>query len=331
MPLKILGIGSPLVDYTVPVGGLFIEQNISGDKGGTVHIDRCERKRIFSLLDTSPLRTPGGSAANTIYALARLGGNTAFCGKLGDDEDGSYFKSEMHAAGVAIDEVITVPGNGTGYCISLVTPDAERTMRSDLGVSTKLTAAEFQRCCPEKFDWIHFEGYTMELPEFPEFLRIAKSAGCRISFDLASFELAAKYRQLLYKTLPDCIDLLFANVEESSALSGTGTISELLAQAGKLAPLAVIKDGAKGSYIMSDGNSVCHIPAVKISSPAVDTTGAGDFYSAGFLYALSMGASPEICGKCASIPAGEIVQHAGSRPPENVWQGLRAEIAKLIN
>ena len=145
MSFFLIGAGSPLVDYTTEVAEEFLKNSVSGCKGGTLNISDAERSRIFAALNGTVLRTPGGAAANTVCALGRAGVSAAFFGKTGIDEDGEYFRSELKSCGVSPKFLLS--GNGkTGYCVSLVTPDAERTMRSNLGVSTDITPAELENC-----------------------------------------------------------------------------------------------------------------------------------------------------------------------------------------
>lgn len=321
MSFKVIGAGSPLVDYTANVSENFLEMFPGSVKGGTEHIDSSERNRILANLAGTLLRTPGGAAANTISVLGKLGVECAFLGKLGDDENGDFFRSSLISSGVLPDKLVTVPGGTTGYCLSLVTPDAERTMRSDLGISTAWTPEEFS---PETFagyTWLLTEGYMLEIPGFEQIFDAAIAAGCRIALDFSSVEIARSQRERLRKLLREKVDLLLCNDEEAAAFTGNDDVEENIAFLVSLVSIAVIKMGKDGSLISSSPGEVIRIPAVA-ELPVVDTTAAGDHYAAGFFFGLSRGESLERCGIYGAYLGGAVAGVAGSRLTEAQWEKI---------
>ena len=303
---RLLGAGSPLVDYTAGVSEAFLQCCCGGCKGGTEHIDADGRRRLFAALDGEILRTPGGAAANTVCALGRSGVNCSFMGKLGDDDDGNFFRDELIKSQVSTDELIFVPGGNTGCCISLVTPDAERTMRSDLGVSTKLDEADFQRCDFSGYDWLLSEGYMLQIPRFDKIFTCAEKAGCRM--------------------LADSIDLVFCNEAEAAALTGNNDPEKNIDFLSSLCGMAVVKLGAAGSLVKSENSGMFHIPAYSFGA-AVDTTAAGDHYAAGFFYGLANRQDLEKCGIYGSVLGGAAAAVHGSRIADKVW----AQAMNIIN
>ena len=323
MPFRITAVGSPLVDYNACVDDAFLQKFVPGAKGGTIHITDDEKNAICERLNNSMLRTCGGSAANTAFALAKLGVETAFVGKLGKDPDGEYFLNEMTRCNLDGKNIIVSESGSTGYCISLVTPDAERTMRSNLGVSTGLTAGDFSPGTFEGSDWVHIEGYMAECDAFETMLECARSAGCKIGLDLSSFELAESHRELFTSVLESGkIDLIFANSEEAIALTGCDDDEKNLQYFAKYCTYSVLKLGSRGALVINrDENDVYQIAAEEVFK-VVDTTAAGDFFAAGFYFGLSNESYTCVCGRCGAIMAAEIIQHFGTVLPEEYWMDI---------
>ena len=324
MPFFLTGAGSPLVDYTAEVDESFLQEFVPGCKGGTLNIDDAERSRLFTALKNNFLRTPGGAAANTVCALGRAGISTAFFGKTGCDNDGEFFRNELKSCGVAPDFLSASPGN-TGYCISLVTPDAERTMRSNLGVSTNITPSELAGCDFKKSSWLLTEGYMLAIPGFEKIFGLAKNAGCRTALDISSIEIASRSRETLPELLKQSVDLIFCNNDEANALTGVDSPERNAEYLADLCGLAVIKLGAEGSLIKQRGKEPIRVEAYNFGA-AIDSTAAGDHYAAGFFYGLAGGETLDRCGFYGSVFGGAAVAVPGSRIPEDIWQQVMETI-----
>ncbi|MBR4884649.1 MAG: adenosine kinase, partial [Lentisphaeria bacterium] len=258
------------MDYTAEVDESFLQEFVPGCKGGTLNIDDAERSRLFSALGNNFLRTPGGAAANTVCALGRAGISTAFFGKTGCDKDGEYFRNELESCGVAPDLLLSSPGN-TGYCISLVTPDAERTMRSNLGVSIDITPSELAGCDFKSSSWLLTEGYMLAIPGFEKIFELAKNSGCHTALDISSIEIAFNSRKTLPELLQQSVDLIFCNNDEAIALTGTDSPEHNAGYLADLCGLAVIKLGAEGSLIKQRGGLPIRVQAYSFGA-ATDTT-----------------------------------------------------------
>ncbi|MBO5668252.1 MAG: adenosine kinase [Lentisphaeria bacterium] len=315
MSFKLLGVGSPLVDYSVDVSENFIAEKVSGGKGGTRNISAEEKDSILAGFTGRITRTPGGSAANTVRIFSALSGQASLFGKTGNDDDGKFFRTSLISAGAGTDLLICDDSADTGFCLSLITPDAERTMLSGLGASLNISAAEAAAVDFSSFGLMLVEGYLCQETWMDILWAKARQAGCRIALDLNNFELVTKIRPRFHQLLGSKADLLFANIQELAALYPQMTEPELFDSISRQVPLAVIKLGKNGSVILHNGRQLL-IGAEK-NLTVRDTTGAGDYYAAGFLYGLSRGAELETCGRLGSLCAAAVITRTGTALNEN--------------
>lgn len=320
----IIGVGSPIVDSIAQIEESFLQQ-VDGDKGGMLLTDAATITRLIDRITGEPFASPGGSAGNTLFALARMGASTSFLGKTGNCDRGTFYRKRFAELGGDASR-FKVGDVANGHCLSLVTPDGERTMRTDLGAAMTLrpdeiSAEDFAGCTHA-----HIEGYLLFNAELMQrVIESAKEAGCSISLDLASFEVVQAAGETLPAILRDYVDIVFANEEEASAY--TGMRDDYAAMAGELASvcrIAAVKVGARGSYIAADGKveKVEPVPAEKV----VDTTGAGDLWAAGFLYGWSRQMPLAECARIGSMLGSAVVQQQGTQLPEEVWSGILSRI-----
>ena len=323
-PNKIIGVGSPIVDAIAHVDDSFL-RHVAGAKGGMELVDADGIAALLAKIATPPAEAPGGSAGNTLFALARMGVPASFLGKIGNDVAGTFYKDRLIELGgdAGSFKLGNVPN---GRCVSLVTPDGERTMRTDLGAAMTLspdeiTAADFARA-----EHAHIEGYLLFNRDLMfRVLQCAREAGCTISLDLASFEVVQAARNILPSLLRDYVSIVFANEEEAEAF--TGMKDDHAAMAGELAklcPIAAVKVGAEGSYV-AKGERVEKVPAVKVAK-VVDTTGAGDLWAAGFLYGWFQQRDLAECARIGALLGAAVVQQEGSVLPDPVWSGILAQV-----
>lgn len=326
---KVLGVGSALLDILANVDDGFLKK-VGGEKGGMVMIDASTADRLIQSLPSFQ-KVIGGSAANTLAGLQRLGMQTALLGKVGTDAEGDYYRGEFKRMGGDASRFKKNPEVRTGRCISLITPDAERTMRTDLGASatfkvTEITADDFR-----DVGHMHIEGYMMfNMDVFMHVLKLAKDCGATVSLDLASFEVVRLFRDRLDDILRRYVDVVFANEDETREFLGLqGEIDPHKASGALLefCGTAAVKLGKRGSCIRN-----AHEIAVVNSElvTAVDTTGAGDLWQAGFLYAWLNGHSLEIAGKMGSVLGAEVVQVIGASIPPYRWESVKTRFKKLI-
>jgi sugar/nucleoside kinase (ribokinase family) len=318
--LTIIGIGSPIVDAIAQVEDSFLAE-IDGDKGGMVLVDAPTITGLIERLPFAAVAAPGGSAGNTLFALARMGASTSFLGKTGNCKEGGFYRDCFGKLGGDISrfKIGDVPN---GRCLSLVTPDGERTMRTDLGAAMTLSpeeisAADFAGC-----DHAHIEGYLLfNEALMRRVLDSAKEAGCTISLDLASFEVVNATKSILPELLRDYVDIIFANEEEGAAFTGiTDDYPAMALKLAELCDIAAVKVGARGSYVAHAGK-VEKIEPMH-AAHVIDTTGAGDLWASGFLLGWSQKRPLAECARIGSILGAAVVQEQGSVLPEHVWQDI---------
>jgi sugar/nucleoside kinase (ribokinase family) len=317
-----------MVDILVRVPDGFLRMH-QVEKGGSCLVAPDELDRILAATGGSGVRVPGGSAANTIFGLAEFGYASAFLGKLGRDETGEFYRCRYAAMGGDDTRLKVHPDVPTGRCLGLITPDSERTMRTDLGAAATLdpeeiTAADFADC-----RHVHLEGYLLfnELL-IRRILHLAREEGCTVSLDLASFEVVRATASILPDLLRDYVDIVFANEDEAAAFPGGGAPEAALAVLSQLCTVAAVKLGPDGSLIRR-GNETVRIPALKAN--AVDTTGAGDLWAAGFLAGFFADLPLDACGRLGSLAGAEVVQVTGAAIPEDRWHHLRQQFCELRN
>jgi sugar/nucleoside kinase (ribokinase family) len=320
---RIIGIGSALLDVLARIPEEFVG-SLSGGKGGMVLIDGEEMAALLARLPKDASLVPGGSAANTVLGLARLGLPGRMLAKVGDDANGKLYRDNARIAGVDGVAFKTNPVVPTGTCISLVTPDSERTMRTCLGAASTLTPEEISAADFADCTHAHIEGYMLFNRDLTlHLLKTAKAAGCTISLDLASYEVVRAAADILPGLLGDWVDMVFANEDEAAAFVGSADENGALDRLGDLCEVAVVKLGQRGALIRR-GDERVRVACRTV--PAVDTTGAGDLWAAGFLYGMFTGRSLAASGDCGALVSREVVQVMGAAIPEDRWQTLRAQM-----
>lgn len=319
----ILGAGSPIVDLLVQVDDEFIH-GIKGEKGGMELVSATELEAILAQSGVPPEIAAGGSAGNTLFALARLGVPASFLGQLGDDADGRLYRAEFATLGGKTDKFMLSSAAHTARCLSLITPDSERTMRTDLGAAALLSPDDVTPATFSGIGHAHLEGYMLFAGDLlQKVVACAKAVGCTISLDLASFEVVRACKAILPDLLKNYVDIVFANEDEAAEFCGDLPAEEQVTELNKYCQLAVVKLGAEGCCIGEAGKTL-RVPAQL--AKAIDTTGAGDFWQAGFLFGLANGKSLETCGRYGAILGAEVVQVIGASLSEERWQAIKQAV-----
>ncbi len=309
----IYAIGNPLIDILSMITEEDLEK-LSLYKGTMHLIDKERHKVLIDYLQNKKLvYSPGGSAPNTMVTLASLGIHTTIAGGVGKDELAAIYRSKLKEIGV-VDELVSFD-EPTGTSIILLTEDKERTMNTFLGANRCFDAENVNIKSLDNASIFYFTGYmwdTKPQQRAVEFvLRECKKRGIKIAFDVADPFAVGRYRQTFLSLISEYCDIVFANSEEARYLFDNYDAYECCKSMGKLCPVAIVKNGKKGSFV-SDNREIKLIN-IQGSSTPVDTTGAGDTYAAGFLYGVAKGYDSEKCGQIASFLAGEIISQMGAQ------------------
>lgn len=323
---KIIGIGNALVDVMTIVQDESCLNRFGLPKGSMTMVDASRSSEIKQAINgLEKTLASGGSAGNTMYGLGVMGVHSSFIGKVGRDEFGNFYEKDMVDAGLT-PVLMRSPHSPTGTAVALVTPDSERTFATHLGAATELIAEELRSAYFKGYHILYLEGYLIfNLPLVEQACRLAKENRMCVALDLASFNVVNELLPAFRRIVEEYVDIVFANEEEARAFTGLGPV-EALDEISKKCHIAVVKTGSDGSWIKR-GNEVIKVDALKVK--ALDTTGAGDLYAAGFLYGFSHGFGLDKCGMFGSILAGKVIEVIGARMPEEKWAEAKAMIAEI--
>lgn len=313
----VVGIGNALVDVIGHVSDEFLDEH-SLVKGSMSLVDTERAIRLYEALGGG-VESSGGSAANTIAGVASLGGSAAFIGKVGPDRLGDVFGGDLRALGVEFrtpDGVAPSGGEPTGRCIIAVTPDAQRTMNTFLGISTLLSFDDVDAGLVDESAVLYMEGYLFDRDEAKRaFHRAAVRAHQSdrvVALTLSDGFCVDRHRDDFRSLVSAEVDLLFGNELELLSLYRSSDFDSAIEALRLDCHVAVITRSEKGSVIVTrDGTHA--IPAYPVEN-VVDTTGAGDLYAAGFLHGFTAGWALPDCARLGSIAAAEVISHVGPRP-----------------
>lgn len=312
---KIIGIGNALVDVLIHLEDETLLKMLKLPKGGMTLIDEAQQTAINHAIAHLPYHcATGGSASNTIHALASLGNNVGFIGSVGDDETGRFFRQQAESRGIET-HITTVSGKASGIATTFITPDSERTFATHLGAATTVVPLEdfsaIIRQQTSSQDILHIEGYLVQDHELIEqLLREAKTAGMQVSYDLASWNIVAADKPFIQHLVADYVDFVFANEEEAAAFSGQEDSEVALRILAEQTSVAVVKLGKRGAIGCSKGERAF---APGLVRKVVDTTAAGDFFAAGFLHGWVHEQPLDCCLDYGNRIAGEVIQVVGTQ------------------
>lgn len=322
---KILGIGSALTDILTQIQDESILNTLNLPKGSMTHVDMATSLKVGDALASfDSTMAAGGSAANTVSGLAKLGIEAGFLSKVGKDEIGSFFEKEMLDTKVTPELFRTETPSGRVQAI--ITPDGERTFATYLGASLELSPDDITPELFKGWDIFYVEGYLVANPNMlNKAMETAKNCGLKIAIDMASYNMVEDNRDYMLQLIDKYVDYVFANEAEAKALTNMEPEDALHFIASRC-EIAVVKVGAKGSYIQR-GNEIVTIGPMKWN--VIDTTGAGDMWAAGFLAGLVKGENLEKCGKMGAIVAGNVIEVMGAKMDETRWNTVYDMIGKL--
>ena len=303
---KIIGMGNALVDVLVRIDDDSLLEKLHLPKGSMQLIQEDTLSEIRKYTSGMKIhRSTGGSAGNTVCALAALGANPGFIGKVGQDETGAFFGDTLRQRGVnALLATCDLP---SGIASTFISTDGERTFGTYLGAAATLRAEDLSRKMFAGYNYLYIEGYLLQDHDLMlRAVQLAKEEGLQV----------VKY-----------VDIVFAN--ESEALAYTGkTPHEALEEIASKCSIAVVKTGKEGSLVKK-GTEVIQLLSCPVDN-VLDTTGAGDFYAAGFMYGLTCGYSLEKCVQISTILATAVIQEVGTTLPAKKWDEIKLNIESLL-
>jgi sugar/nucleoside kinase (ribokinase family) len=310
----VAGIGNALVDVIAHADDEFLAAH-ELVKGSMTLVETERAVELYAALDGA-VEMSGGSAANTMCGVASFGGRAAYIGKVNSDDLGDVFGHDMRAVGVAFRGGGRDHGTPTGRCVIVVTPDAERTMNTYLGVSSFLQPGDVDDETVADSTVLYMEGYLFDRDDakaaFRHAARIAHDNGRTVSLTLSDSFCVDRHRADFRALVADEVDLLFGNEDELLSLYEVESFDEAVAALRAECRLAAITRGADGCVIIT-ADEVIEVDAVPVQQ-VLDTTGAGDLFASGFLHGFTSGADLRECGRLGSVAAAEVISHVGPRP-----------------
>lgn len=324
---KIIGMGNALVDVLVRIDDDSLLEKLHLPKGSMQLIQEDTLSEIRKYTSGMKIhRSTGGSAGNTVCALAALGANPGFIGKVGQDETGAFFGDTLRQRGVnALLATCDLP---SGIASTFISTDGERTFGTYLGAAATLRAEGLSRKMFAGYNYLYIEGYLLQDHDLMlRAVQLAKEEGLQVCLDMASYNVVEAERDFFDQLIVKYVDIVFAN--ESEALAYTGKAPhEALEEIASKCSIAVVKTGKEGSLVKK-GTEVIQLLSCPIDN-VLDTTGAGDFYAAGFMYGLTCGYSLEKCVQISTILATAVIQEVGTTLPAKKWDEIKLNIESLL-
>ena len=325
---SVYAIGAALVDTEIQVNDSDLD-TMAVEKGLMTLVDQERQAELIGHLQDHLVganHASGGSAGNSMIATALFGAPTFMSCKVADDADGDIYLADLEASGVA-HSLNNRRGSGTtGKCLVLITPDAERSMNTYLGVSETLSIAEVDDQAIAASDWVYLEGYLVTSPTGHEAAlhtrKVAEANNVKTAISFSDPGMVMYFRDNMEQLVGDGVDLVFCNEAEALEWGSTDNLETALEAIKKVAKSFVVTLGAKGA-IAFDGSASYQIDAHTVE--ALNTNGAGDMFAGAFLYALSRGEGFQRAGEFAVRAAGEVVKYFGPRLQAEGYPALRHE------
>lgn len=325
---KVYGIGAALVDTEIKVQDTELAQ-MNVEKGLMTLVDLERQGELLNHLEGHLVKAnhaSGGSAGNSMIATAQFGGRTFMSCKVANDTDGDIYLADLEAAGV--DHCLNGERSAgtTGKCLVLISPDAERSMNTYLGISETLSTEELDATAIAASEYLYLEGYLVTSPTgcaaAVKARQLAENSGVKTALSFSDPGMVEFFRDGMAEIIGERVDLVFCNEAEAMGWAQSDNLDVAVEKLKSVAGSFVITRGAAGAMTY-DGTHLAEIPPHKVQ--AVDSNGAGDMFAGAFLYAITRGEDFPTAGRFASLAAGRIVANYGPRLPAQDYTALRAE------
>ena len=324
----VCGLGNAIVDIFVEVSDEEFRQ-LGFERGTMRLVDSTEQRGLLDGLHArDPRLVSGGSVANSVIAMSQLGGKAAFIGCVGDDRYGLHYQEEFTQLGIDIGTPVIVD-QVTGTCVCLITPDAERTMRTCLAVSSHLSDRHVDAERIKASEWLFIEGYVFANPDtgqnaIREAIAIARKHGVMIAITCSDAFVVDVFGGAFFPALEQA-NLLFCNAVEACAVTRTSSAGEAFEKLKTMVPSTVVTDGPHGAFIRHGGVEA-HVAAFPCEPR--DLTGAGDMFAGAFLYGITHGVAPARAARAANFLAMKVITQVGARlhhGAKTFWENALAE------
>jgi sugar/nucleoside kinase (ribokinase family) len=315
---NVYGLGAALVDTEIEVS----DQDLTAmavEKGLMTLVDEPRQQELLGHLAghiTTAKRASGGSAANSIIAASYFGASAYYSCKVANDENGDFYLQDLTAANVDFDSVADRAEGITGKCLVLITPDAERSMNTFLGVSETFSTAQLNPAAIAESDFLYMEGYLVTSDTGRaaaiEARTLAEQSSIKTALSFSDPGMVEFFRDGISEMLGGGVDLVFCNQDEALGWAKTESLDEAISEIKKIATTFAITLGAKGALVF-DGAELHEISPHQVE--AIDTNGAGDMFAGAFLYGITNGLDYKQAGDLASLASSWIVSRYGPRLP----------------
>ncbi len=323
--MNTIGLGNALVDVLLRLDSDDVLAEVGIKKGA---MDMIGQEQMIAIRKTQERleksQAPGGSVCNTMRAMACLGANTGFIGKIG--AVGEYYEKALQDANVSPYFIKTEGISGS--CTVLISKDGERTMGTFLGPAPTITPDEIKEEILSRYNCIYIEGYLLVNEELVRTtMQKAKKLGLKVALDLSNFNIVNAFKGLLDDIIPEYVDILFSNESEAEAFTGLKAEEAVKVLSG-MVEVSLVTLGKEGALVGSKGQVIA-VPAE--GGKPVDTTGAGDHFAAGFLYGQSVGATLEQSARIGSLLAGYIIDVIGAQIPDDKWEQIKLKVDAILS
>lgn len=314
----VYGIGNALLDTEYEVTSNFLVSH-GFVKGRRHPIDFDGKQKLLTTIESLPFRSSaGGSVANSIYAAQGFGCQCAFLGLMAKDDEGFTYQQEMITAGIDVSAFATASDSHTGHCLVFITPDGERTMVAEVGVSGELAPQHVEEAKVANSEIVFLEAYLACTPSNQAtaltVAKLARKHKRRLALTLSDVLIINEYREFLQELCEFGIEVLFCNVDEAQCWTNMGSIETALRQLINGTNIAVVTDAGRGCYVASRVQSLEKVSGYPVE--VVDSTGAGDMFAGAFLMGLAKQWDLLRCAKFANFAASRTVAKFGARFPK---------------
>ncbi len=328
----VYGVGNALVDQEFEVDDSFFqEHNI--EKGVMTLVAREQQQFLHNVLSSKfgvKKRAGGGSAANTLYALSQFGGKAFLSCKVANDESGDFYLEQLGDHNIKTNTESQRNQGTTGRCLVMISPDAERTMHTYLGVSETISTLELDFEAIKASKYIYIEGYLVTSPSakaaITELKQFAEQHQVKTAMTFSDPSMLEYFKDDIKDVIGDGVDLLFCNSKEAQLWTGTDDFDNACELLKSKASQFAITRGAEGALLF-DGTQLISIDAHDVN--AIDTNGAGDMFAGAFLYAITQGKDFETAGKLASLASATVVSSFGPRLEASLHPPIADEILRV--